>query len=76
MKHLILISDRRLRRFLYAEKVCQATREYITAPVNSNPGLGHVADLIHEWICLAPKRIAYGDSHEPVPRKWRGGGAL
>jgi hypothetical protein len=66
MKHLV--SDRKMRRLLHAEKACQALREYITAPASSNPNLGHAHDLLLKWFNLAPSRIAYGDSHKPVPK--------
>lgn len=68
MKRMYVISDRKMRRLLMAEKACQALREYITAPASSSPSLIHACDLVHKWICLAPKRIAYGDSHKPVPK--------
>ena len=66
VKHVI--SDRQMKRFLRAEKVCQALREYITAPASSSPSLVHANDLLFEWLKRSPKRIAYGDSHEPVPK--------
>ena len=40
----------------------------VTAGASSSPSLIHACDLVHKWICLAPNRIAYGDSHKPVPK--------
>ena len=64
-----VINDRRLRRFLRAEKVCQALREHITAPGSSTAGLGHAHVLLVKWMRLAPSSVAYGDSTKPVPKK-------
>ena len=59
MKKGQVVGARRLRRFLQAEKVCQALREYITAPAHTTPTLKPTYDFLLKWVRMAPKNISY-----------------